>query len=251
MLSPEYLLRVSEGAEEIAEALHTDILNRISERVMARIGRGESYLLTALDKWQIETLEQAGFLLEDIQKEIAKATGQMEEEIAAAMEEAGVQALTYDDAIYRDAGLSPEPLEQSPSLIRIMQRNYEATMGEWLNFTRTTAGAAEQAFIDACDTAYHLVASGTIGYAQAVAEAVGRLADKGVTVTYPTGHTDTIETATLRCVRTGISKASAEIQLARMEEMGVDLVLVSSHLGARPEHAVWQGKIYHINWDEI
>jgi hypothetical protein len=32
--------------------------------------------------------------------------------------------------------------------------------------------------------------------------------------------------------------------MARMDEMGVDLVLVSSHLGARPSHYEWQGQIY-------
>ena len=61
---------------------------------------------------------------------------------------------------------------------------------------------------------------------------------------YPSGHRDTIETATLRCVRTGVSQASAQIQMARMDEMDCDLVLVSSHMGARPSHQVWQGKIY-------
>ena len=55
---------------------------------------------------------------------------------------------------------------------------------------------------------------------------------------------DTIETATTRAVRTGISQASGNVQTARMDEFGVDLVLVSSHMGARPEHAEWQGKIY-------
>ena len=37
---------------------------------------------------------------------------------------------------------------------------------------------------------------------------------------------------------------SAEIQLARMDEFDVDLVLVSSHMGARPSHQEWQGKVY-------
>lgn len=50
ILTPDYLLHISEGAEDIASALHQDILNRIIERIMTRIGRGESYLLTATDK---------------------------------------------------------------------------------------------------------------------------------------------------------------------------------------------------------
>lgn len=244
MLTPEYLLHISEGAEEIAEQLHSDIINRIVDRMMLRIGRGEDYLLTATDKWQIERLQETGVLLEDIQKEIAKATRKQVSEIAEAMEEAGVKALTYDDKIYRDAGLSPKALEQSPQLVRLMQRNYEATLGEWNNFTRVTADQAQKLYITQMDKVFNLVSTGALSYTEAVKEALNVILKDGVDVIYPTGHRDSIETATLRAVRTGISQASAQIQSKRMEEMGVDLVLVSSHLGARPEHQEWQGKIY-------
>lgn len=244
MLTPSYLLHATEPAEEIAEQLHIDILNRIIERIMIRFSRGDDYVLTAVDKWQIETLQQAGVLLDEIQKEIASATGYMQSEIAEAMEDAGVKALEYDDTIYRNAGLNPEPLTQSPQLVRIMQRDFESTFGEWRNFTGTTANAAQQAFIDTCDKAYHQAITGMISPSQAVREAVGELILNGVEIRYPSGRKDTIETATTRAVRTGISQASAHIQLARMDEMGVDMVLVSSHLGARPEHAEWQGQVY-------
>lgn len=251
MLSPDYLLHVSEGAESVAEMLHQDILNRIIERIMLRLGRGEDYLLTATDKWNIEVLQDAGYLLEDIQREIAKRTKLQQTEIAEAMEDAGVRALSYDDAIYKAAGLSPVPLTQSPYLMRLMQRNYEATLNTWKNFTRTTAQAGQQAFINGCDKAYHLVSSGALSYTEAVRQIVNEIADQGVTVTYPTGHTDSLETAALRCVRTGIAQATAGIQLARMKEMDVGLCLVSSHMGARPSHEVWQGGVYRIDWNKI
>lgn len=253
MLTPEELLHISEGAEEIAEALHQDILNRIIDRIMVRLGRDDDYVLTAVDKWQIQLLADAGYLLEDIQQEIARRTPYLRREIAEAMEDAGVKAISCDNEIYKAAGLHPSPLDESPALIRIMQRNYEATMGEMYNFTRTMAQAAQQAYIKACDTAYYQVLSGSLSYTQAVREAVNDMISDGVTVKWTkldkngkeyVYHTDTIETATLRAVRTGVSQASAQIQTKRMDEMGVDLVLVSSHLGARPDHQVWQGKIY-------
>ena len=244
MLDPNYLLHVSEGAEEIAEKLHADIVKRIINRIMLRIGRGEDYLLTAQDKWQLENLQQAGYLLEDIQNEIAKATKLQQSEIAEAMEDAGVKALDYDDTIYRDAGLSPTALTQSPELIRLMQRNYEATMGEWTNFTRTTADQAQRLFLSELDRAYNLVSTGALSYTQAVKEVLNNIVSDGVVVTYPSGHSDTIETATLRAVRTGVSQATSQIQMARAEEMGVDKFIVSSHLGARPSHQVWQGKVF-------
>lgn len=249
MLTPSYLLHAVEPAEEIAEQLHTDIMARIIERILIRFQRGDAYILTATDKWQVETLQQAGFLLEDIQKEIVAATGKMESEIAQAMEDAGVRALEYDDEIYRAAGLDPIPLVQSPYMIQIMQRDFEATLGEWKNFTRISKQAAHKLFINACDTAYHQAITGAISITQATLEAINVAAEAGVYVEYKdkAGNVirrDTIETATTRAVRTGISQASGNIQTARMDEFDVDLVLVSSHMGARPEHAEWQGKIY-------
>jgi hypothetical protein len=244
MLYPNYLLHISEGGENIAEQLHSEIIRKMVNRIMLRIGRGEEYLLTSQDQWQISTLQQAGYLLEDIQQEIAKYTKLQQEEIAEAMEDAGVKALEYDDNIYQQAGLSPVPLTQSPHLVRIMQRNYEATMGEWNNFTRTMAEETQRNFIYQVDKAYNLVSTGAMSYTEAVRDAVNSIISEGATVKYATGHEDTIETATLRAIRTGISQATAQIQIARMDEMDVDLVLTSSHLGARPSHQVWQGKVF-------
>ena len=85
MLTPEYLYRITEGAEDIASQLHKNILDKIIARMMARIGRGEDYLLTATDKWQIEVLQEAGYLLEDIQKELSDKTKKQVQEIKEGM----------------------------------------------------------------------------------------------------------------------------------------------------------------------
>lgn len=277
MLTPSYLMEAPEPAEEIAEQLHQDILKRIIERVMIRFQRGDDYILTALDKWQIEVLQDAGFLLEDIEKEIAKATGRMQTEIAEAMEDAGVRAIEYDDKIYKAAGIIKDtenisgekvsidiagskmavanyekPPKMSPHLVRLMQDTYEQTMGEWKNLTSISKRVAHDLFVSACDKAYLQAMSGTISMSQAVLEALDEIIEGGVYVEYrdKNGNVtrrDTIETATARAVRTGISQASGRIQMARMEEFGWDLVVVSSHLGARPTHYVWQGQIYSRN----
>ena len=139
MLDPDYLLRVSEGAEAIAETLHQNIIARIVKRIALRLDRGDNYTLTPLDKWQIEVLQEAGLLSEEIAEELARLTGLELDEIRAAMEDAGVRTIAYDNAVYEAAGLSPAPLAESPYLIRLMQRNYEKTVGEWKNLTGTFA----------------------------------------------------------------------------------------------------------------
>ena len=244
MLTPDYLLHITEGAEEIAAELHTAMLKEVTRRILERQRKGYGYILTPADRWRIESLLELGELRDDLIKEIAKYTKYEEKEIRAAFKDAGVKALSYDDKIYKRAGLSPVPLAQSPFMLRLMQRNYEATLGEWSNFTRTTADATEQTFIDTMDQIYSRVTSGGTGYIDAYVDGIDSLAKQGLYVHYPSGHRDTIETATLRCVRTGVSQASAQIQMARMDEMDCDLVIVSSHMGARPSHQVWQGKIY-------
>lgn len=252
MLSPDYLARIAEGSEEIASQLHTYIIRQIIDRMMIRIGRGDDYLLTSSDRWRIQILQDAGYLLEDITAELSKITKRQEKEIKAAMEEAGVKALEYDHKIYEAAGLSPIPLTQSPQLIRLMERNMDATMGEWENYTRTTAEAAQRLFINECDNAYHLVSSGAVSYTQAVKEAVNNVVSGGVIVQYPSGHKDTIETATARAVRTGVAQATGDISIKRMEEMDWDIILVSAHIGARTgdggqnpgNHLWWQGQFY-------
>lgn len=252
MLTPEYLYRITEGAENIVSQLHKNILDKIIARMMARIGRGEDYLLTATDKWQIEVLQEAGYLLEDIQQELSDKTKKQVQEIKEAMEEAGVTALQWDDKIYQAAGLSPVPLLQSPALMRIMQRNYETTAGEWRNFTRTTANEAQRLFINQMDNAYNMVVSGAVSYTEAVRDVLKEVSETGLKVNYPSGYKMSIESATMMILRTGISQAAGDVAIERMKEMDWDIILVSSHLGARVgdggqnagNHSWWQGKFY-------
>ena len=257
MLDAEYLLRLTEGAEEIAEQLHNEIIRRVVSRIMARIGRGDSFLLSTADKYQLELLEDAGYLASDVQEEIAKRTKLQLREIQLAYEDAGVKAIEYDNAIYEAAGLQPEVLDKSPHLIRLLQSGYESTAATWNNLCHTIADRAQQTFIQECDRAYRLVSSGAVSHTEAVADAINRIAAQGVTIKYPSGHTDTIETATLRCVRTGVAQACSDITTARMDEMEWDIVLTSAHLGARytdaddyTNHEWWQGKFYSRSGDD-
>ena len=107
--------------------------------------------------------------------------------------------------------------------------------------------------MNVCDKAHLKVITGAESYTQAVKEAVEELADAGqMRVQYPSGHSDTIETAVLRCVRTGTAQASGNITMRGMEERDWDVILVSAHLGARygdggqnpGNHFWWQGKLY-------
>ena len=88
MLSPEYLRQITEGAEENASRLHQKIISLIISRMVRRLERRDDYLFTSIDRWQIDTIQESGYLLEDIQKEISNHLGIQYKEVKARMEEA-------------------------------------------------------------------------------------------------------------------------------------------------------------------
>lgn len=89
------------------------------------------------------------------------------------------------------------------------------------------------------------VSSGAFSPDVAVKNAIKNLCVQGVEViTYPTGHRDTMEVAVRRATLTGINQTAGRLQEARADELGCDLVEVTAHAGARPEHAEWQGGIF-------
>lgn len=76
-------------------------------------------------------------------------------------------------------------------------------------------------------------------------DAVRTLSDAGIeTVDYKSGVKTTIDAAVRRHIVSQVSQAKAQILSDRCDEYDQDLVFVSAHFGARPSHAIWQGKVY-------
>lgn len=249
MLDPNEIIKLSERSEIVAAELQEEIVKDICERIALRLGRGDDYILTARDKWQLEVLKDAGYLVDDLIKIIAKKTGVTVKEMRKAFAEAGVSSTKFDDLTYERAGLPVIPIQQSPAMIRLLERGMNKTFSEWKNYTGTTVRAAYDLYVKECDRAYNNVLSGHMTYGEAVKIALDAASSKGGVVEYPSGHRDTLETATYRAVRTGISQACSDVTSVRAAENGITLFITSSHLGARPTHEPWQGKVFWVDWD--
>lgn len=251
MLTPQQILEIIDTLYPHIDALNAYITKDIIKRIMARIGRDELYL-TGTDDWQLKVYQSAGGHLAAIQQEIAQWTKITDAEIQRIFEDAGIKALAYDSAFYVSQGLEPFNLRQSEGMIKLLEDTYQRTAGTVHNFTRTTAQASQQRLINVLDTAHFKVTTGATSYTQAVQEAVADIVNTQTKVYYPSGHTDTIETAVLRAVRTGVAQATGNMAVQGMEERDWDIVLVSAHLGARygdggenpSNHFWWQGKFY-------
>ena len=252
MLTPQQILDLLDTLYPVIDELNVSITKDIIKRLMARMARGDELFLSASDDWQLQVYQAAGGHLEAVQREIARWTKLSDREIRSIFEDAGIKALAYDSAFYTEHGLEAINLAQSESMIRLLEDTYNRTAGTVHNFTRTTAVSSQQRLISTLDAAHFKVTSGATSYAQAVHEAITDIVNTQTHVDYPTGHTDTIETAVLRAVRTGVAQAAGNMAIAGMEERDWDIVLVSAHLGARygdggenpGNHYWWQGKFY-------
>ncbi len=194
--------------------------------------------------WQANRLQEAGLLYSEMISMIAKATGQSETMVKKLFEDAGVKAVSYDDKVYRAAGLSPLPLQLSSPMLTVLQAGLAKTNGLMRNLTLTTAVSAQQAYMQATDLAYMQVSTGVMDYQSAIAQAVKTAAEGGLSVLYPSGHVDQLDVAIRRACLTGVNQTCAQVQIAHADEMGCDLVETTAHVGARPSHAAWQGKVF-------
>ena len=250
MLTANEIDAIANGSGEVAKNLHDDIINAVLKRFIDRIVRLSRLDFTAVDKWQLQVLQEAGYTLADIQKEIAKATRIQIREIQKAMKRAGIETLREDDKMYNLANFEKRS-DMSLEMTRIMQTNYRRTLALWNNYTGTTANTASDWFVDMCDRAYPLVVTGAMSYSEVIRHAIADLSYQGLDVHYPSGHRDTIEVATLRAVRTAVAQTAGEITAVRANEYGVHLFLTSAHMGARPTHQVWQGKVFYVDWNKL
>lgn len=80
---------------------------------------------------------------------------------------------------------------------------------------------------------------------RAIGDAVSRLAKLGITtIDYRSGVSTSVDTALRRHLVTQANQARNDVLWRRMDEWGCDLVYTTAHYGARPTHAVWQGKVF-------
>lgn len=239
MLTPDYLEHAPDEVAKLMQQLEDDILRDVARRI------GKMDTVTDPTKWQTWRLSQIRALRKEIIKLLARYSGKTEEEIRQLLSEAGTIALEEDDELYRAAGMTPPPINDSTTLVNLLNAGYRQTRGTWQNLTATTANTVTGQFEAALDRAWLQVSSGAFDYKTAIKRAVDDLARDMTYVTYPSGHRDTLEVATRRAVLTGVNQTAGKLQMARMEEMDWEFIETTAHPGARPEHAVWQGKVFH------
>ena len=239
MLPPSYLDAMPDAFVQLAQQVEDEILQDVARRI------GKMGTLTETADGQFWRYQQTEAVRENVVKLLAKYSGKSEATIRRLLKEAATEAMEREDAIYYHYNLEPTPFEESAALNNLLNAGARQTCGTWRNLTATTANTVTGQFERTLDAAWAKVSTGAFDYKTAVKQAVDSLADEMPEITYPSGHTDSLEVAARRAVLTGVNQTAGKLQEARMDEMNVEFVETSAHGGARPSHAEWQGRRFH------
>ncbi len=239
MLDPQYLSELPEEILKLFAEVEIEILADMARRISKY-----DYWISSVE-YQKQKLRETGVLQADILKALSALTRKSEAELRKLMQEAGSLSPQTDAAVYEAAGMTVPSVKDSEILRSILNAGYRTTAQTMQNICRTTAKTATQQFENVLDNAWLKVHSGAFSAETAIESAIKELSEKGLqAIRYPSGRTDSLEVAVRRAVVTGVNQTSAQLQEELADELECDLVEVSAHSGARPEHAAWQGRIF-------
>lgn len=210
-------------------------------------------------------LEQMGEHKAEILKRLTQLTGLTTKEVKTLLQDAVLTSWKDDVSVYDAIGVSVTSPLENPAVITVMDAEYQKTLGELQNLTRTTMEQSQQDLINLMDEAEMRISSGVQSYNQAIADVLDAYAGRGIYVTYPTKRPNgehykiSLEAAVRMCIVTGMNQTAAQVSNQYIKEAGVGYVLTSAHWGARiarpgqPEcadHSAWQGKVFSIRGSE-
>ena len=213
MLTPDYLKNVADDAINIYSKLENSIIKDVVRRL-----KNTDFEMTESARFQIRIAQEAGMVYDDVVSKVASYSGASEKIVKKTFENSAIEALKYDDKIYKKQGLNPVPIRQQTTMLNLLKNTLNKTNGSLYNLTLTTANTSQEKFIEVCNDAYMQISSGAFDYNTAIRKSIKQFGD-GVQVEYDSGYRLNIKSAVKRAVMTGVNQTCLKMQELRAEEM--------------------------------
>lgn len=235
-------------------------MSDLEMRIMADIVRSIKInsFSTAKADWQIQRLMQLGESEERIKKWIQDALEATDEEIERIFSDEVYEQYYKYRRFYDPFGTGQIPFEKNLELQALIMAVKVQTKESFRNITNSLGFAIKdfstgktynnpltQFYRDTLDGALTDIVSGSVSYDVAIGRAINTMTNSGLrTIHFNTGHSDRVEVAARRAIMTGFRQVQGKINEQVARDLGTDTYEVSYHIGARPDHQVWQGKVY-------
>lgn len=258
MLTNADLLRLAEPLEAVYADAGTSLLINAA-------GFFDDIKGITPDEWRMRMLAQIGRLTDESIEIIASATGVAPDMLKKALEDAAQMELKDVDAALANAvkaGKISAPVVEAATDTRVYQTLQALALqaGERLSLVNSTMlNSTLQAYVSAVNVGYAEAAAvlnaaatgaavGIDSLRSAVRKSIKQLGELGITgYVDSAGRNWTPEAYVNMVVRTTTHNAAIQATAAEAADYGVNVFQVSSHNGARPLCAPYQGKFY--TWD--
>lgn len=254
MLTPEYL----QGAPAELEALFLRLEEEVIKDICRRIAKEGRLTDSAAD--QAERLRDLGAGTDYIKRKISEYSKLSSEEVDRLFFDAAQTSDEFYRNVYDRANKEYTPYEYNDYFQQAVDAAVNQTKGELRNLTQSMGFSyrgsngqvrfhtAAEAYRDCLDYAFIQTSTGMTDYNTAVRNATRRLTESGLQfVDYASGVRNHADVAVRRAVLTGLSQYTGKISERNAQELDTDIVEVSAHMGARPDHAEWQGRWYSLS----
>ena len=255
-------LLTNQQAAETIDGVYNDLEARLMQNIAKHLSDWKQTIDS--DRWLIQKLAEIGKLNEENIKIIAEMSGLSQtaaERMLNEMAEAALNNMEPGFAQLARRGLIGEIVEVSKSKnVKQVMGHLQKQAKDALNLTNTTMlHKAQEAFknlvqttvSEAIEIMNHNTSSAVTGAearGQALRKTIKAFNDKGITgFVDKRGRNWTPEAYVNMCMRTTAGSVANEVQTARCKDMGVNLIQIDAHAGARPKCAKDQGKIFDLN----
>lgn len=242
--------------------LSEDALERLSERLVNRVEKLNTYMIEKLGKQIVdigtftpsqvrEVLQSVkyGNNLDEIMNEIADVSEKNVSDIYKIFEEVAKKNQNYAKQFYEYTKTKFIPYEQNEALQEQVKSIAKATANEYMNMSKTFAymktnaqGVREYTKISdvyqkITDEAILNIVQGRESYDMTMRKAMKEMTSCGLrTVDFNSGYSRRADSSIRMNVMDGIRRLNQELQKSFGEEFGADGVEVSHHKNAAPDH---------------
>lgn len=239
-------LPFQQHASTLEQRVMADIVRRI------RINQG----VTSTADWQVQRLYQMGVSKKEIKKIIADSLKMDKAEIKKLYHDALYNEYIRNEAMYQEKGAKWIPFEKNEELQALVEAVSQQTVDTFKNMSGSLGFAIKNGgkvvytplldyYQGTLDAAVMDVASGAFDYNTVLRRAVNQMTTSGLRwIDYDSGHHNRVDVAARRAVLTGVNQVQAKINEQVAHNLKTDYFEVTWHAGARPEHQVWQGRVF-------
>ena len=241
-------------ASKIA-ARYQDLEERIMQDIVRRIMKAGEITSTA--DWQINRLRILGYSSEDIEQEIKKTLNASYPEMFELYDKVINWEYVRNKGIYEQINAEYIPFEENGQLKQITEaiidqsfddlKNVTNSLGFYLDYGngKKVLTPLSQVYTKYLDAACYDIVTGAFDYNIVLRRVVTQLTNSGLRqIDYSSGRANRVDVAARRAVMSAVSQITGKISEYNAQKLGTEYFEVEWHAGARPTHAVWQGRVW-------